>query len=167
MFSLILSVASAYCWPERPCLSVYIYKFINLWVKRPSLHYTTTYTGLFFCMVLCWSMKYAKHIHTALGKFVQNRNQVWKLILLKFYIQIYIQQAECRFGRWLKAKGAWFDLRREHVCCEGHFCNPCMQMAKMPIEEDRQDPHRDRKNFPSLQGQLGSVVFQQETIIPN
>jgi hypothetical protein len=42
----------------------------------------------------------------------------------------------------------------------GHLCHPHILMTKMPIEEDgMHPPFRGGKDFLSLQGKLGNVVF--------
>jgi hypothetical protein len=44
---------------------------------------------------------------------------------------------------------------------KGHLCHPCLHMAKMPIGYGHLNNGND---FLSPPGELGSIVFDQETI---
>lgn len=52
---------------------------------------------------------------------------------------------------------------------KGAFCHLRVQMVKKPTEEDGwvEAPYRGGNDFSSPQGKLGSVVFQEETAIPD
>lgn len=66
-----------------------------------------------------------------------------------------------------KEEEAHSAFKQDHVCsCDGPLLSPPLWMAKMSAEGIGTWPNRGySSDFCNLQGELGNVVFHQETII--